>query len=203
MTPAALTTFFTACAAVAGSLEGLLFVAISLRYDAILGPAAPSANRAVAAAAFTALTNALILSLWALVPGVNLGYPVVAVAFGSLWSTVRTHFTRSGRRDTSLRSFVVSILIYLFELVVGAVLIARPTVTGLVYDLAYLEFGAFGAALARSWQLLQPEPAQTDGSHDGSTPGAELSGPITTVVRVLARAGPWAASRWRRRRGAP
>ncbi|MGA8016262.1 MAG: hypothetical protein WCB85_10130 [Candidatus Dormiibacterota bacterium] len=202
MTPPALTTFFTACAAVAGSLEGLLFVAISLRYDAILGPTAPSANRAVAAAAFTALTNALILSLWALVPGVNLGYPVVAVAIGSLWSTVRTHFTRSGRRDTSVRSFVVSLLIYLFELVVGAVLIARPTVTGLVYDLAYMEFGAFSAALARSWQLLQPEPAEADGSHDGPSPGAELPGLIATLVRLLARGVRRATSRLRRRRGA-
>jgi hypothetical protein len=67
--PAELTGFFAASAAVVSSLVGLLFVAISLRYEAVLGSDAQGTNRAVAAAALTPLANALIVPLWALIPG--------------------------------------------------------------------------------------------------------------------------------------
>jgi len=200
VTPAELTTFFAASAAVAGSLVGLLFVAISLRYEAVLGASAEGANRAVAAAAFTALTNGLVLSLWALVPHLDLGYPASALALGSIWSTLRTHLTGSARRDTSTRLFIGSLLLYLFELVIGAILIAQPGEGGWVYDLAYVVVGAFAAALARSWQLLQPppQPALTGGDPEGAPAGHERSGPIATAVRALVRSRPGAAPWWRR-----
>ena len=182
VTPDGLLGYFTACAAVAGSLVGLLFVAISIRYEQVLGASAPGANRAVAAAGFTALTNALLLSLFALMPGVNLGVPGAVLAAGSLWSTLRTHLGWTGRRDTSLRLFALSLLLYLFELVVAVVLIGRPGDAALVYNLGYFVFGALAAALTRSWQLLQPsrepgpgtvpdEPADEDPAAGRRAPG--------------------------------
>jgi hypothetical protein len=204
VTPPELTGFFTACAAVAGSLVGLLFVAISLRYDAILGPRAEGRSRSVAGAAFTALTNALMLSLLALVPHLDIGYPVAALALGSLWSTFQTHLTRSGRRDTSMRLFLGSLAIYLFQLVDSCVLIARPDSAGLVYNLAYVLFGAFAAALARSWQLLQPSPAPSAEAAAGAAePGGDgLAGPITLGLGLVRLIGPRVGS-WRRRRMRP
>ncbi len=71
--PHDLTVFFHRQLGRAGTLIGLLFVSIQLRYDEILGTTGQTHSRAVANAAFTALANALAVSLWALVPNVNLG----------------------------------------------------------------------------------------------------------------------------------
>jgi hypothetical protein len=51
--PKDLIVYFTTSAQIAGSSIGLLFVSISLRYDAILGRSAQFHSRAMAAAAFT------------------------------------------------------------------------------------------------------------------------------------------------------
>ena len=55
MVPKDLIVYFTTSAQIAGSLIGLLFVSISLRYDAILGRSAQFHSRAMAGAAFTGL----------------------------------------------------------------------------------------------------------------------------------------------------
>ncbi len=198
MTTTALAGFFTASAAVAGSLIGLLFVAISLRYEQILGNTARLANRALAAAAFTALTNALLLSLWAILPRTDLGYPATALAVGAIWSTLKTHYGGLTRRDTSTRLFIGSLLLYVCELVVGFLLVLHPANSDLVYDLAYVVFGAFGAALARSWQLLQPEPAAASGAASPSAQEAGLGMHIVWAVTASGRAVPRAMARWRR-----
>ena len=199
MTYTALTGFFTACAAVAGSLIGLLFVAISLRYEQILGNTARRANRALAGAAFTALTSALLLSLWAILPHTDLGYPATALAAGAIWSTLKTHYGGLFRRDTSTRLFIGSLLLYLCELVVGLLLVVQPRNSDLVYDLAYVVFGAFGAALARSWQLLQPEPSGASGATSPSPQEAALGVHLYSAVTAAGRAVPRAVARWRSR----
>ncbi len=157
MTPADLTDYFTTCAAIAGSLIGLLFVAIALRYEVILGPSAPPTNAAVARSAFVALIDAMSISLWALLPGKNLGYAGAIVGALCLWSTVRTHMTITGRRATSTRLFVVSLALYAIQVVASILLIAYPRSSEAANVLAYVVFGAFIAALRRSWQLIQHE----------------------------------------------
>lgn len=201
MTSTALVGFFTASAAVAGSLVGLLFVAISLRYEQILGATARGANRALAGAAFTALTNALLLSLWAILPRTDLGYPATALALGAIWSTLKTHYGGLARRDTSTRLFIGSLLLYVCELVVGFLLVLQPTNSDLVYDLAYVVFGAFGAALTRSWQLLQPEPNEASGGVARGPREAGLGVHLAWAVRAAGRAVPRALAR--RGRGTP
>jgi hypothetical protein len=159
--PSDLTDYFTASSAVAGTLIGLLFVSISLRYDVIFGPAAEFRNRSIAGAGFTALANALALSLWALIPHVNLGYPATVSAVLCLASTLQRHVGRSSRRETWSRLFLLAMAVYLFQLVNAIWLIASPHDSGIVDNLAYTVFGAFAAGLSRSWQLLEPasEPA--------------------------------------------
>lgn len=163
--PKDLVGYFTASSAVAGTLIGLLFVAITLRYDAIFGAAARS--RAVAAAAFTALTNALALSLWALIPHVDLGYPAAVIALFSVFATARTHFSGRHRRDTSTASFVVALVVYGYQFANGVVLVALPHDSWFVFSLAYTVYAAFVTGLSRSWQLLQP-----DGPGGGGMAGA-------------------------------
>jgi hypothetical protein len=58
--PAEFTGYFTAAAAAAGVLIGLLFVAVSLRSETVFGNGASAAGRAQAGSAFISLSNCRI-----------------------------------------------------------------------------------------------------------------------------------------------
>ena len=73
--------FFTASVTVAGALVGLLFVALSLSPEQLRDSRSVE-HQAIAATAFTALVDALFVSLIALQPGGGLDYG--AVIFGAL-----------------------------------------------------------------------------------------------------------------------
>jgi hypothetical protein len=63
-------SFFSAAASVAGALTGLLFVALSIRPQRLRGGGEGSLeHQAIAATAFTALIDALFVSLAGLTPG--------------------------------------------------------------------------------------------------------------------------------------
>jgi len=161
MVPPDLSNYFLTSAAVAGSLIGLLFVSISLRYEAILGNAADFRSRAAAASAFTGLVNALTISLWALIPDGDLGYTAVVSALVCLTNTIRLHGAKLRGTDSSWPTFLLSTAVYLLQLGTGGYLIAGPHSPGGVDILAYTLFGAFASSLNRAWQLLQPaSPAQ-------------------------------------------
>lgn len=162
-----LNPYFSVSATVAGSLIGLLFIAITLRYDLILGPRAPRRNRALAASAFIGLADAVSISLWALIPHVNLGYPAGTLGAFSLYTTFRTHFGVIGQGQRSTRLFLLSTAVYLFQLAVSLALLVHPHATQLVYALSYLVFAALVAALTRSWALLQAEDAPNAGGPTG------------------------------------
>jgi hypothetical protein len=150
--PAALVGYYSAATAAAGTLIGLLFVAISLRPDSIFGERAAPAPRRLAESSFTALVNAFFISLVAIIPGTNIGYAAAILAVLSLYSTIVRRVR--GPEISDIFTLAFATLLYLGQLAIGIALVVVPTNTDLVYKLAYLAVAAFAVALARAWALI-------------------------------------------------
>ena len=88
--------YFAAAGTAAGTLIGLLFVAVSLRPESVLGAGAPPEGRAVAGSAFIALVNSFFVSLIAVIPHTSLGYVAAIMALLSLLYTLRLHRALAG-----------------------------------------------------------------------------------------------------------
>jgi hypothetical protein len=151
--------FFLASASVAGALIGLLFVAISVAPHRITGDRADPAHRIRAAAALTAFTNALTISLFALIPSVGLGGTSIVVGIfgllfvaGSLLSVLRQRrATNIAFRDVTF--LVGLIVIFAGETIAGARLSAHSQ-TGSVGAIAILIVVCFLVGIARAWELI-------------------------------------------------
>ncbi len=165
MVPDSFIAYFTGAATAAGALVGLLFIAVSLRPEAVMG--AGTQLRAVAGSAFTALVNGFFVSLIALIPSTNIGYTAVIMGLISLYNTYKLH---RGLENTALALLVLALGAYLTQVVTGLLLIASPHSDSLVYTIAYVLVGAFATALGRAWALIQggngaQQPEPTQGRH--------------------------------------
>jgi hypothetical protein len=145
-------------AGAAGAMIGLLFVAVSLRGDLVFGKDAPPKARTLAFSSFTGLVNAFSLSILAIIPSTNIGWPMGILAIICLYQTLNLHLRTFGV-STQWRVLILSSLNYLAELVGGVYLIAHPHSTGIVNGLCYVIFASFIIALNRAWALIQAESA--------------------------------------------
>jgi hypothetical protein len=152
--------FFAGSAGVAGALIGLLFVAISVASDRVLGPDASEVHIARAAAALTAFTNALTVALFGLIPGFHVGVPATSVAIvgllfvaGALISLVPAW--RAKQIALTDITFLVGLLaVFVVQLLVGIGLDRHPEDLGDLQTICVLMIVCFLIGIQRSWELV-------------------------------------------------
>ncbi len=151
---------FLASVGVAATLIGLLFVAISVAHERLTAENAAQAHRVRASAALTAFTNAFSVSLFALVPGVGIGWPALIVSVlgllfvaASLLSLLRVRGSQPDelRDAVFLGGLVITFGIQLFS---GLSSIVHPHDVGSVRAVAVLVIVCFLIGISRSWELI-------------------------------------------------
>ena len=160
MTPPELHDFFVASASVAGALIGLLFVAISVAHERLTAEDAEQSHRVRAAAALTSFMNALSISLFALIPGVKLGWTAFVVGLlgllfvaASLISLLRARRFQPGAPRDAL--FLIGLVVTTaLEVLFGRDLIAHPHNADAAETIAVLVIVSFVIGVARSWELI-------------------------------------------------
>jgi hypothetical protein len=151
--------FFVASAGVAGALIGLLFVAMSVAREPA-GTTALYAHRVRAAGALTAFSNALVVSLFALIPEMEIGWPVASVAVvgaGFVIRSIRERFTmrdaaRPGIRELSFLGGLT--IVFAFQAVEGVRLIADEDNGDALETVAILVVVCFLIGVARAWEMI-------------------------------------------------
>jgi hypothetical protein len=152
--------FFAASAGVAGALIGLLFVAISVRPERILGTDADGAHAVRAAATLTAFTNALVVALFGLIPSFNAGKAATAVAiFGLVFIlsaltrlVPATHAKQLKPRELWFLSSLV--IVFVIQLLAGIHLARHPDDRGSLHTLCVLIVVCFLVGIERAWELV-------------------------------------------------
>jgi hypothetical protein len=149
--------FFSGAATVAGALVGLLFVALSVSPERLRGDTASVEHQAIAATAFTALVDALFVSLIGLQPGGGLRYGAVILGGVGLTSSCglaarlwRSRSTQSlSRRWPYLLGFII--VIYAAQVVTGLLTQTTASQEDMAATFVYT---MFAIGITRCWELL-------------------------------------------------
>lgn len=159
--PESIHDFFVASGSAAGALIGLLFVAISVwAQRPAQATVEAQLHRLRASAALTAFTNALTVSLFALIPGHKIGPAAAAVAVvgltfvtASLLSLISLRQVRRGTLRGALLLIVLAVT-FVVQLIEGADVIINPGDSGAVNTIAVLVVVCFLVGIGRAWELI-------------------------------------------------
>jgi hypothetical protein len=159
--PESIHDFFVASGSAAGALIGLMFVAISVAAERLAREEATGQHyRIRAAAAITAFTNALVVSLFALIPEHKIGPTSVSVAIlglsfvaAALLSVIRQ---RQGISDTLREAlFLIALAVtFVFQLIEGIDVISQSGDSGAVDTIAILVVVCFLIGIGSAWELV-------------------------------------------------
>ncbi len=159
MVPSEFGPFFTATATVAGALIGLLFVALSVA-PAPTDPVQRIVTDVRAGVAFSAFINTLVISLFALIPGIGLGATTAIVGAISVSSCLALGIVLvreapgGAVRRRQVRLLAVQGLVFAYEVFIGIQLSRSPHDAGHVRTVAVMTVVLFLVGIARSWQLI-------------------------------------------------
>jgi hypothetical protein len=150
---------FAVIATSAATLIGLLFVALSIA-ESRPGQRPKIVRQFRAAASFLAFVNALAVSMFALVPGTNVGIPAFILGVTGLLFTaagIRTTFQFSVKQNLGSRQPVLVVLLLVmfgFELGLGLLLTIDVNRTWVVGDIGNVLIVSLLIGIARAWELV-------------------------------------------------
>ena len=160
MIPESFHEFFIAAAGVAGALVGLLFVAVSVTQPRLAKEGQHQLHRVRASASLTRFSNALAVSLFALIPGVGVGWTASIVAVlgmvfiaASVLSLVRLHATHGASPRDALFLAGQGVMLAI-QLIAGISAINSPDAVGDVRAIAIIVIASFFIGVARAWELI-------------------------------------------------
>ena len=178
---------FTAVAASAGALTGLLFVAVSVVPRRGGASGLDVVQQVRAAAALLGFTNALAISLYGLVPGTNAGYPAAVLGIiGLLFTAAGTRSilsSRTVRRQHGQQLDLIILLLIIFgvELAGGITLIADSHLVEPVRIIGFAIVSSLFVGIARAWELAGERDTGIRTSLAvlaGRTPGRDRTPPV-------------------------
>ena len=160
MVPPEYSIFFTTMATVGATLFGLIFVAISIAPEEISSESGSADRQIRAIAAYIALLNPLMISLFAIVPYQLLGIAVLSLSVVGILNTltmVASMLTGAERGNIKVRNLLLifgSLILYTLEGFV-AIQLERPIIKtywfSILADLLIF-ISLFG--IVRAWELI-------------------------------------------------
>jgi hypothetical protein len=161
--PDSLHDLFFAAAGVAGALIGLLFVAISVEHERLTASDGDQVHRVRARSALSAFINALVVSLFALVPDHGLGIAAtwagwlgILFVLGSVLSVRRARRTRAASTGhvSQLTFLVVMLATFALQAWNGLRLLVHHHDPDAANWVAVLVIVCFLLGIYRSWELI-------------------------------------------------
>ncbi len=174
MVPESFHDFFLGVMSVAGALVGLLFVAISVTPAAVTDKAEHLEHRVRAGTAMLAFVNPLLLSMLALIPGIDLNPCAITMSSVGMVSTVALLIVvvvqaigPSTRRSLSMGRRVRAALwlvgieiLFVLEFVSANRLNAGQVDLSALKELAILMVLLFSTGITRAWELVGARAAR-------------------------------------------
>lgn len=160
MVPPDYSVYFMTMAAVGATLFGLIFLVISIAPATIATASAPRERQVRASTAYSALLNALIISLFALVPHQQIGTVVIVLSMLGLINTlIMALILLQNKVQWSVRfrtsTFIlVGLVLYGYETYYAVRLLQSPTDSSALNALTNLLIVITVYGVAQAWELI-------------------------------------------------